>query len=539
MRSTLVRAFALAAVVAIAAGAQKVTDSVHPLPDEDARVFAFIGDVGLAIQYDGGGKITAKVNAYRLGAPAPLWRQELRVRQDEASTGPLLVTDDKRGRLFFGNGPLTVLDAATGKTLWALDCRTAGAVDMGKPHFLESALLLIGTEDCGERNKLKIMKVDFTTGAIAWQASARVHEYKAGTQEHRDFEMRRTPNGRLVLIGERMQAVDVATGAPVWEVKQEIGRAVESPVSDLAFFARDDKLEARRMADGELLWKFDMRNPTAILSVADPAAPETSDLIVFTWHATHRLARATGKEVWTMKRDQDAWGQGNLGIVVLAAAGKGWWDGLDPATGARRWRAKIEGSNWREVEESFSPSKTGVVLFQGYESRGPIGPFVLTAIDATTGAVRWQAKKVNGDDITRFVVADSTRIIVMTGKNGAVSELDPKTGAVLVSASGTTAARNDGKLVYDPDTKRLTCVGANGAVLWSRSGEQAEKATVMANYGLVVWPQVGGKVELINIASGQTVGTITGNRRPAVGVDDAGHLLVPEGRQLHVVTITR
>jgi hypothetical protein len=53
-----------------------------------------------------------------------------------------------------------------------------------------------------------------------------------------------------------------------------------------------------------------------------------------------------------------------------------------------------------------------------------------------------------------------------------------------------------------------------------------------------VWPSADGKVELIDLASGSTIHTTTGNKNPYVGVDRVhGRVLVPQAKTLHILSL--
>ena len=95
-------------------------------------------------------------------------------------------------------------------------------------------------------------------------------------------------------------------------------------------------------------------------------------------------------------------------------------------------------------------------------------------------------------------------------------------------------------LTYSKKHKALTYRAADGHVVWTRSGEESENANtgVLAS-GVVVWPMQNGKVELIALATGASLQTIAGNSKPVIGVDNVGgHVLVPQGKTLHIITVT-
>src|SRR5690349_10952109 len=140
----------LCGALALPAAAQRVTETSLPLADPGVWHFSFVRDIGLAIDYNGSGKVDARISAYNLGSPALLWHQQVRVQDDGNNPDKWLTVDADRNRLYLGNGPLSAVDAATGRILWSLDCKTLGSVNFaGASYFGDGTFLVQGGSGCG------------------------------------------------------------------------------------------------------------------------------------------------------------------------------------------------------------------------------------------------------------------------------------------------------------------------------------------------------------------------------------------------------
>ena len=85
--------FATAACcIALATPVSRVTETTLPLADERASAFYFVGDIALAVDYEGGGKVTGRINAYDVSKPAFVWRQEVRVQETDKNPGNWIMT---------------------------------------------------------------------------------------------------------------------------------------------------------------------------------------------------------------------------------------------------------------------------------------------------------------------------------------------------------------------------------------------------------------------------------------------------------------
>jgi outer membrane protein assembly factor BamB len=587
----------LAGMAASSAAAQRVAETALPLADSDARHFYFVGDrMVYAVAYNGGGKVDARINAYDLAQPAFAWRQQVRVQESDQAPGGWVTTDEKRNRLYLGNGPLTVLDALTGQTVWSLDCNTAGSLNLRRAQFHPDGHLLIqGTAGCGEADKRRLLRVDDATGKVIWRFDAEVHDYKVGQTEHRDFasygegqtvdaallqalgeelgaegaEGADSAAGgdaadgaaasllaaiavpeRIVIAGKRLQAVNYATGQLQWSVKEEPGRWMPLALTGLSLWVKDHQLTAYSTVDGTRAWAVPVNGPTGFLYRADHT-PAT-DVIVVSYRSAHRISQS-GREVWSLRRPDEGWGQGFVPPLLVLHVAKRTWSGVDLATGAVRWTVKEEsGGDFSGVDEDLSVERTGVVLIRQYDRRS--GPFILNAIDAASGRLLWRLERLSGEKVSRYRILDGARLVVDPEKGQAV-ELDLKSGAVVGPYHGSMGASSDRvtqfllryhplpvdgyRLDYSLSTKTLTCTGPDGKVVWTRKGELAEDAAVeILPQRAVVWVTRNGTVELIDLASGTSLHTTKGNQKPRIGLDPAGgRVLVPEGKTLKVLTV--
>ena len=179
---------ALLWAVSLPAVAQHVADRTVPLPDPHVQAFYFVADdLVLATEFKDKDVI---FNAYDPGRAAALWRQQFRVRDSDKSPGSVIHIAPSQDRIYLGNGPLTVIDPATGHTLWSLDCKTIGSFNFAGAHFFaDSSFLIAGTEGCGDMEKVQLLSVNSVTGAVRWRAPARAHTYKTGNIEHWDFDL--------------------------------------------------------------------------------------------------------------------------------------------------------------------------------------------------------------------------------------------------------------------------------------------------------------------------------------------------------------
>ncbi len=592
-------ALTFAGLAATTAAAQRVTETTLPLADPDARRFYFVGDrMAYVVAYSGGGKVDARINAYDLSQPAFAWRQQVRVQESDKATGGWVTTDTERNRLYLGNGPLTVLDSRTGQTVWSLDCNTTGSLDLRRAQFhLDGHLLIQGTAGCGETDKRRVLRVDDATGNVIWQFDAEVHDYKVGQTQHRDFAsygegqtvdaallraLREelgaegaegadsaaggdaangaadrllaaiAPPERIVIAGKRLQAVNYATGQLAWSVKEEPGRWMPLALPGLSLWVKDDRLTAYSTVDGSRAWAVPINGPTGFLYRADDTP--TTDVIVVSYRSAHRISQS-GREVWSFRRPDEGWGQGFVPPLLVLHVGKRTWAALDLASGTVRWTVKEEsGGDFSRVTESLSVEQTGVVLIPQYDRR--TGPFMLTAVDASSGRQLWRLERLNGETIDRYHIIDGHRLVVDPEKGQAV-ELDLKSGAVVGPYRAPTGTLDDDvaavldpfrplpldgyQLDYSPSTKTLTCTGPDGRVAWTRKGElnpDDEWLEEILPQRVVLWITKDGTVELIDLASGARLHTVKGNPKGRIGLDpDAGRVLVPEGKTLKVLTI--
>ncbi len=549
MRSWL-RAVPLLVVPFLAASAQKVTDAVVPLPDDLASSFSFFGDMAVVTWYDGSGKVTAHMTGYRLGEPAQAWHQEIRVQQNERHGGPWFSAGGAPGVVVLGNGPVTALDLRTGQTTWSLDCGVVGAVDMRGVDMGDGTKVVLGSEDCGELVKLKLLRINVATGQVLWQVRLRAREYTTDGAKYRDYKTLPLGDGRMVFIGEKLQAIDLKTGAVSYESRDDVGRLLNVLGGD-ALFLHDGNLSLYRLATGERAWRYDMRFGFGEVELVDGAHPETSDLILFTRPAVHRIARATGQATWVVKRDREIWGQAVGNGIAMAASANGQWDGLDVETGQKKWHVELQTLSNRTHELGISTAKSGVIVFREWDKDSP-NVVAFIGVDPATGKQVWSSLRDRRTAFRRARVVDSTTIVGYSVLVKQPAILDARTGDVK-PLGGDESEGVEGRetadespvlqpgLYYDAERGSLRVVDDKGAIRWERPGKMARRAKVRAleKLGVVVFPRQEGGVEVLAIADGSVLATIPANVNPVMGVSADGWVLVPQGRQLHVARITR
>ncbi len=292
-------------------------------------------------------------------------------------------------------GGLVALDRLTGAVRWRWTSpaatRAGPAVDRG---------LVIATTEDGT-----ITALDAATGAVRWVAPLGKGLDTAITT----LWASPTIADDVVYVGvqHRMAALDLLTGAVRWQLEavpdgDGVAVAVAATVANgFVFnqFHRDKGgLIGWRAADGQPAWRRDGEEVTAV-----NASPVIAGDRMFVANGRDEVTafdRATGGKEWSVRLDPQGFDWGYAIVATPAYA-----DGrlfvatrdrdlvaLDAETGAERWRftggpTPLHVTHYRGHSEGFAsgPVVTGdTVWIAGVDGR-------LTALDAVTGAVRWQA----------------------------------------------------------------------------------------------------------------------------------------------------
>ncbi len=442
------------------------------------------------------------------------------------------------------------IDEASGASVWQQQCT---AVGRAHPVALAgSMVLLAGRRECGDGKAItqRVSMVDVGTGALRWSLErepfpGRRRGYSllgmvmatadetgdAGVSEAQQASLTVSPvtgADRYWIIGEKLEQVDGA-GVTVWQSESGVGQLHSAGRDDVALFVnKDNKLQARSVVDGSLKWTADIRGNLDEVQLADEQTPVASDFFAFTSDGVYRIERASGKILWSKVRnrlDANPVRTVRTGALVLYERGVAFekqsvkWgalEALDATTGERRWQMRGVGGSKMSlsliaVNASLSVAKTGTILQVTRDDSDPAMPFVLIGRDAETGAERWEARQVNGENITHYRILDSARIEV-SGERGLLGGIDPKTGAVIdrttVAAAIQPATSLDGYwLDYDPRAMVLRCRNRLDEVVWSRqeSNVGVPRHWILTAPRAAMWRRADGSIEVLSLATGATV----------------------------------
>lgn len=507
------------------------------------------GDVVLAVDYRGGGRVRALINAYSLSRREHLWRQEVEVQRKDEAEGQLALPDYKRNLLYLGNGPLSVLDVTTGQVRWTHPCNEVGSPDLGTAQLMPDGGLLIGsTKDCGEDQDKRVLLLDDATGAIRWSVTARAHEYKTGDVKHQDFQWL-VMNGDdgapslVVIAGERLQAVRYADGTPAWQVRDKVGRFITYLGGGIAFIDNDE-LTVYGLTTGTPAWTLDVKDPFARVM----PIPDEQDVVLVTYHRAWRLDPASGTVRWTIRREDESWTRLVLPPLFLITTGSREWGAYDLATGAKRWEWRREWGDGMEIDTTIDVRvHQTVLIYEGKEwlqyLRRPAAPFRVWALDAASGAVRWQLREVAGERIQGVELLTNDILAVLSEKTGIWHVVTIADGSV--TAVGAATARRSGagyRVSYRDRGNTLMCVGPDGATVWTRRGVPSQRTSdeshLEAAQGYVVWAARDGTVEIIRVTDGTSLYSTTADRDPTpVTTADGRHVLIPVGQTLKILSL--
>jgi hypothetical protein len=524
-------------------GAQQFSESVVPLQDPQVNAWYVFGDVVVAIDYRGRGKVTAYINAYSLSTQTFLWRHEIRVQEDGDASGRYSLPVYDQNLLYLGNGPLTVLDVATGRTPWTIACDKIGSINLGTAELQpDGALLLGGSKGCGDDREKRVQLIDARTGAVRWSVVAQALEYKNGNMKHEEFAWRamRDAGGRIervVLIGERLSAVSFADGRVLWEAKGDVGRFVGER-GGVFVFAHDDKLTAYRGVDGTVAWSIKTGAPWA--NIQD--IPGTSDVIYTTYYAAYRVDPTTGAVRWTAKRSQENWSRVLNPPFFYMRTADNRWGAYDLTTGAKRWDFTPDwgGNSFPDTMMGTGGVNVVMVAYAKWDrdAQDEVAPYVLWGVDATTGAIRWRLDKANGHAFAGYEPIGDNTVAVQEEATLQWNTVNVTDGSLTAFASSAATQRGCNVTYFRKD-KSLACVGPSGARVWSRPGPQSDRRRHILNAerGWVVWSARDGTVEIIRMTDGMSLYKTMADRNPAPTTAGGGrYLLVPSGKTLKIIT---
>lgn len=242
----------------------------------------------------------------------------------------------------------------------------------------------------------------------------------------------------------RVHAVDLATGAALWEYPVDSSVHGTPAVADGVVYAGTLRgtLYALDARTGDLLWDRPVE-----------PAPGPENQRVYSYYSP---AVADGTVFWAY---QTRFGPGAQGLLVA----------LDPATGASRWEAPMTGSTMSDGTPAVADGR----VYVGNQTADRV-----LAYDVATGARLWTSSAVLGGWQDAAPMTAGGRVYIGSG-NGVIAR-DAATGADLWTyrspgpsqvpgnATPSMPAVHDGALYMGFPDGRVTALTADGGqVLWS------------------------------------------------------------------------
>lgn len=566
-KSIRITLLGLALVCGITSGldAQQLSAVTMPLKDGGTDGWRFFGDKLVGVDIDRGIlKMGGRINVYSVTEGKFLWRHEVELGYKMNETGPVVLWDATDSRLLLGTGPISSVGLDGPK--WTLTCDQAGPINLdGLVQLPPDRLLMFGNDNCGDgfKDDPQVLLVDGATGRIVWSHKSkgqwldepggfwdRVASYqgkggKRQTLQFRVFTLAPGSQGhtyslgagadRVVIVGERLEILNLADGALLWKSPQKIDR-FEGLYGPFVFLRDGDKLSAVKAGTGEPGWSMDLdRAGTALYSAADlraqgdssPLGPD--DLLVSENQLVNRVNLLTGDKRWTIRRGGANW---QASPEALLVSNDETVRAFDWESGAQRWEVK-GGPRLRNVGD---PSLPALLLVDRGKREGEkwVGPYKFVAADKATGRVVWSRGDIDGRKVTSFDFAVSGQVR-LTSEAGKVLNITIADGSPGLAPPDAATARF---VAYSAATKALMCRNYAGEVVWERKGEASERQEPMVVKDLVVWAAKSGDVEVIALSDGASRWKARAGGNPRVWMDDRGtQLVVPNGQSVSVVRL--
>jgi outer membrane protein assembly factor BamB len=183
-----------------------------------------------------------RIIAFAADTGAVQWEEEAGSFVNLAIAGDLVIYQQWKRKLNLCR--LTACELLTGKKRWQL--RVDGAV--GELRDAGDGSLLFTSTRGGAGDTIQVSSVDLTTGALRWTTPTKSAE----------AHLRAVSGGRALLTIRRgLLALDLAQGTEAWRVAVERVHPDDAIAADdgLLFVGTPARLQARRLADGEVQWE--------------------------------------------------------------------------------------------------------------------------------------------------------------------------------------------------------------------------------------------------------------------------------------------
>lgn len=557
LASFLLAAPAFAAALAMA---QSLPSTSIPFKEDDAPQWVFTADKAVSLASTRkSGQVIGHFTAYSLADFTPLWQVDQAVADVDVEEGNDLKPDPEQPAWYVGSGPFSRLDLVTGKVDWSVPCDQTGAVQGGLMRFLPGGrLLVMGTEKCKVKSSYDALKepvftmLDANTGKVLWRHQTKGFEYELalgywarvaryqgkyvpkdkriqletmlGTSTAGTFGKDASEADRLLIAGERFEAVKLSDGSPIYKTRDEVG-ILRGAYGGRLFFRKGDDVTAFDASTGAVAWKYDLKAKDATIYTVDDLRQEghglpddLRDIFISEASVVSRVSVETGKALWTVKRSGMAW-QGT--VHGLLTKGDDKVTAYDWNTAAKLWEAKI-GSKPRGYD-----SGDCIVFVDGgpLEDNRPTPPYKITVARGRTGEILWTKKDVGGKKIDSYGFDVPGQIRLQAGD--AVENLNVADGSIVPAPPANGA---DGGYITTFSSNGVRCRDWTGRLVWERKGSRFLPPEHQPyRHGLCVWTTSDGDVEVIGLADGSTKWKAKVAKEPRVQVNALGtHMVVPD-----------
>ena len=548
-----------AAIAAAPAVAQPLPSATIPVSGDDAPRWLFTPDKAVSLTTTNkSGQVIGHFAAYSLADLKPLWQLEQAIADVDVDEGNTVTAVPGEHTWYIGSGPFSRLDLEAGKVEWSVPCEQTGAVQGAQMRMLPGGrLLVMGTEKCKVKSaydaltKPVFTMLDTNTGKVLWRHATRGYEYEMalgywarvakyqgkyvpkdkriqlesmlGTPATGSLSGDSSQADRLVIAGERFEAVKLADGTPIFKTKDEVG-ILRGAYNDKVFFRKGDDVTAFDGITGAVAWQYDLKGKGGTIYTVDDLRDEghgvpsdIRDIFISEASVVSRVSTESGKALWTLKRSGMSW-QGSLQGMLTKGDDK--VTAYDWNTAARLWEAKIGSRPMGYDSGDYIVFVDGGPILNGRASP----PFKITVAKGKSGETVWTRKDVGGKKIDSYGFDVPGQVRLQAGDavenlnvaDGSVVPVPPKEG---FDGYITTFSSNG-----------VRCRDWTGKVVWERKGSKfSPPENQPFRHGLVVWTTSDGEVEVIGLADGATRWKAKVAKEPRVQVNLGGtHMVVPD-----------